>query len=65
MYLAHLTDYSHLEKSSDFRIKNIGIHSDDGGVANCNSLPRDRLGPGRFVIHPDSISVIPTSATHP
>ena len=63
MYLAHLTDYSHLEKSGDFSIENIGILSKDGGVASCNSLPRDMSGLGRFVIYPDNISVFPTGAT--
>ena len=63
MYLVHLTDYSHHEKSGDFSIENIGIHNKDGGAANCDTLLRDTPGPGRFEIHPDSISVYPMSAT--
>ena len=41
MYLAHFTDYSHLEKSVDFNIESTGKFSEDGEVANCNFLPRN------------------------
>ena len=43
MYLAHLTDYSQLEKSDDFSIEKTVILSEDGEVANCNLLLRKHL----------------------
>ena len=55
MYLAHLTDLSFLEKSSDFSIKNIGGFSGDGGIASSNHLPRGTSDPGRFVTFPDDL----------
>ena len=54
MYLAHLTDYSHLEKSGDFNIENTGIFSEDGKVAtSCRGTPV----PGRFENLPENLSV--------